>query len=43
MIKKSLISESECQKSHHDALTHDKLQTIEEVEAKLENAHLDII
>jgi hypothetical protein len=43
MIKKSLISESESQKSHQAALTNDKLQTIKEAEAKLENAHLDII
>jgi hypothetical protein len=43
MIKKSLISESECQKSSHAALPHDTLQTIKEVEANLEKAHLDII
>jgi hypothetical protein len=43
MIKKSLISESECQKSHHAVFAHDTLQTIGEAEVKLEGAHLDII
>jgi hypothetical protein len=43
MIKKSLISESECQKSYYATITNEKLQTIEETEAKLENTHLDII
>jgi hypothetical protein len=43
MIKKSLISESECQKIHHAAIPHDKFQTIKEAEVNLEKAHLDII